>query len=491
MNRERALSFAQKFGVILAGFDDDENVVKCAVKVNGDAILSASDELKKSLDIIKIASQDGRFDIINYLENLVVNNEELKADDSFMKEVIGYNPFLISVASDSIKDNSSIAEYCVKYSSSLLNEVSDRLKKDEYLWQIASIDKNFDLIDFLFKLIKKGEYFTSDDNFMRNAINVEATCLKYASDNIKDDKTVVMRCVQMYPILTNCISLRLRDDKEIASYALLNSRQGEGYYVFGTLSDRLKKDRQLWEIAGRDKDFYIPDYIETLINNDHSLLNNVEFMKDATIYNQELLVDASDTVKDNEEVVIPCVSKFGFLLNYASKRLKNELAVVKAAIKGYKLDIERETYDKEQNLVAKMYKNYIPEIKNDLDVATFAVVSDSNNIKYVSDELRKKTDIVKYGIVSAVKEYFEKSGNPKDEYVSEIVSNVSNIVASNVVNTLSHENARKNHKVKPISHVKNAFNDEFSDKERQEIYDNLSEQFNMLDQYSSSRSLLK
>ena len=118
-------------------------------------------------------------------------------------------------------------------------------------------------------------------------------------------------------------------------------------------------------------------------------------------------------------------------------------------------------------------------------------MSDSNNIKYVSDELRKKTDIVKYGIVSAVKEYFEKSGNPKDEYVSEIVSNVSNIVASNVVNTLSHENARKNHKVKPISHVKNAFNDEFSDKERQEIYDNLSEQFNMLDQYSSSRSLLK
>ena len=486
MNKEKALDFAQKFGVILAGFEDDIDVVRSAVKVNGEAIESASDNLKKSLEIIKIASYDKQYGLFNkFLDKLISDNPELKKDDDFMREIIVYNPYLISVSSDNLKNDPDLPEYCIKYSSDLINEISDEQKKNPYLWQTASLDDKFDLASFIEKLIHKGEFYTKDDNFMRNAILVDVSFIEYASDEVKDDKEVALECVKVLPVLIECLSDRLKADEEVAACALSHAFNGDAYFIFNNLSKDLKKNVSLWQIAAKDKDFDLFEYMGILVKEDPTLLNNVEFMKEATKHNQELLIDASDTVKDNEEIIIPCVNKCGFLLNYASKRLKNNLDVIKSAINGYRGDFERGDYELKDNVIAKMYKNYTDNIKNDIDVAMFAVVSDSNNISYVSDELKNKTDIVKYGAISAINEYFTKAGNPKDKYVSEIINSIASIVKVNNSPSVVQEEEKVNPK------FKNRFNDEFTDEQREKIYEDLNEQFSVLDEYSNNNSLLR
>lgn len=488
MNKEKALSFAEKFGVILAGFEDDDEVVKSAVGNNGESIESTSDRLKKDLTIIKLASNDERFDIINYLERLVRKNPQLKEDDLFIKEVIYYDPYLLKLASNDIKDNETICEYCVRYLSDLINHVSNRLKKSPLLWKVASEDKNFDLVVFLDKLVNQGESFTLDDEFMRNAISVDASFLNSASNTLRDDKQLAIHCVSLIPTLVECLTDRLKDDYDVAQSAL-NVSNGDALFIFNAISDRLKKDPTLWEIANKDKKFNLYNYLGLLTRRDKSLLNNVEFMKNATPFNSALLIEATDTIKDNEEIVTPCVNKFGFLYNYVSKRLKNNKNVVKAAINGYKLDHDRGDYEREDNLVAKMYKNYNEDIRDDLDVSMFAVVSDSNNIKYVNDKIKSSTDIVKFGAISAINEYFEKAGNPEDKYVIDIIKSTANIIRDNINHDLDN---KKEEMIKSNdSAFKNIFNDNFTDEERNNIYENLNEQFDMLDRYSNNRELVR
>ena len=316
MDRERAIDFANAYGVILAGFEDDYEIVSCACGVNAQAILSASKRLQMDAGILKIANKDGRFDLKGFLKSMIEKDDSLTNNNEFMKIALKYNVDLLEYASNELKDNYEVISKCIKEKSETIKFASTRLQRNFNLWKTLHNNMDFDLFDFL----------------------------------------------------------------------------------------------------------------ETLVNEDKSLLDDNDFMNEALKYNQSLLMKASKEIKNNKDIVIRCVSEFGFLYNYVSEELQYDRDTIYAAMQGYKNDFNRNNYNIKDNVIARLFKKYSDEIKNDYNIASFAVISNSSNIAYVSEELKETTDIIKLGVISSIKEYFEKAGNPKANYVERIKNTISSIL---------------------------------------------------------------
>ena len=321
MDRSEALNYANAHGVILAGFDDDYEVVSSACGINAQAILSASKRLKTNSGIIKIASKDGRFNLRNFLKTMIDEDNTLCKNDKFMKCALLYNESLLELASDEVKDDYDVVLGCIKKDPNTIKFASKRLQRDFTLLKILDEDTDFDLYDFL-------------------------------------------------------------------------------------------------------------DY---LVTDDKSLLDDYDFMNEALKYNQSLLMNASEAIRGDKDIVIRCVSEFGFLFNYATLELQYDRDVIYAAIQGYKNDYKNKNYSVSKNVIAKLFKNYSDEVKDDYNIAAFAVISNSNNIRCVSTNLKETTNIIKLGLISSIKEYFEKSGNPKAEYIEEVINTVNDIQDGKVV----------------------------------------------------------
>lgn len=320
MDRNEALNYANAHGVILAGFDDDYEVVSSACGINAQAILSASKRLKKNSGILKIVSKDGRFNLRSFLVSLIEEDDSLCSDDKFMRCAISYNEALLEKASESVKDDYDVVLGCIKKDPTTIKSASKRLQRDFSLWKI--LDEDY---EFLF------------------------------------------------------------------------------------------------------------DFLDYLVNDDKSLLDDIDFMSEAIKYNQSLLMKASETIRKDKDIVIRCVSEFGFLLNFASEELKYDKDVIYAAIQGYRNDYKNKNYSVSKNVIAKLFGKYSEEIRDEYNIATFAVISNSENIRYVTTNLKETTNIVKLGLLSSIKEYFEKSGNPKSDYIEKVINIVNDIPDGKIV----------------------------------------------------------
>ena len=73
------------------------------------------------------------------------------------------------------------------------------------------------------------------------AVQQDGSALCYASDNLKDDKEVVMAAVKNYGYALSDASDSLKADKEVCLAAIGNS----GEDVLDDISDSLKKDKEI------------------------------------------------------------------------------------------------------------------------------------------------------------------------------------------------------------------------------------------------------
>lgn len=111
---------------------------------------------------------------------------------------------------------------------------------------------------------------------------------------------------------------------------------------------------------------------------------------------------------DDKSLVLRCVSERGLLLGRASARLRDDLEVVRAAIKNsngaYKFASHRLQRKKSIAILALeesfQYERLDPALREDREIAFIAVSLDGRNLKFVGSDLRADKEIVAAAISS-------------------------------------------------------------------------------------------
>ena len=131
--------------------------------------------------------------------------------------------------------------------------------------------------------------------------------------------------------------------------------------------------------------------------------NNVLLMPTSTIDVLKRFRYASETLRNDRNVVLTAVAQNGYALQHASETLRNDDKVVLAAVaqNGYALEYASETLRNDRNVVlaavaqdGRALMHASETLRNDRKVVLTAVAQDGWALQYASNTLRKKHRIV-------------------------------------------------------------------------------------------------
>ena len=159
-------------------------------------------------------------------------------------------------------------------------------------------------------------------------------CLKYASDELKNDREVVFIAVENSGSSLEYASDEMKVDKEIVLAAIANNEIALMY-----ADESMKKDKEVMLLA---------------ISKDLSFLFYAE-----------------------KEIVLEAVSADGNRLKFVSEKFKDDKDIVLAAVRSNGKCLEFASFN----------------LRNDIDVVTAAVLNDSSSIDFASDKLKLNKDL--------------------------------------------------------------------------------------------------
>jgi hypothetical protein len=200
--------------------------------------------------------------------------------------------------------------------------------------------------------------------------------LEFLSDEMKDDKDVVFAAVNVNCYAAVYASPRLWRNKEFVLYVLdrYETDDYEAPCILSMVSKELLNDRDIIIAAAEGLHRNVCEYS---------------------------LKYASESLKNNKEVVLIIVDYFGCSLKYASESLRNDKEVVLAAIT--------------QSGAALKYASI--NLQNDRNIVFIAVNQEGYSLEYVSESLKDDQEIVLVAIKRRIDAFQYSSENLRnDEY---------------------------------------------------------------------------
>ena len=241
--------------------------------------------------------------------------------------------------------------------------------------------------------------------------------LKHVSDELKNDREVVLAAVKQNGMALEYASDELKKDKEIVKAAIIaynfpekeslkdevkrfreNHKSvilGSSYHsesVLEFVSDELKDDYEIAKCVA-ENDPYSFYFLGPEMRKNKELawlaFENTDFSRDpCSCLPSEVL--------DDEEFVLKAVEKEPFVFNEISSRLKGNKEIALTAIKN-----------------GLSLKDVSDELKNDREVVLAAVRNYGDALKYASDELKNDLLVVLNAIHSALyNPRHDRYGNP-------------------------------------------------------------------------------
>jgi hypothetical protein len=239
----------------------------------------------------------------------------------------------------------------------------------------------------------------------------ERSVMRYAGEIILNTKEVILKTLALEEKGFSYVSKALKDDKEVALAAVFIDGTN-----FENLSDRLKDDDEIALAAAEGNGTFLAEFGYEMR---WGYLNDCFFeqLSERLKHNREFLITlikncsggefvlkfVSEQFKNDRELVLIAVKKYGKVLEYASDTLKNDKEIVFEAMKKY--------YYFE--LVSEELKNNKEFVLQVMDLNTF-------DFKYLSDGLKNDKDFI------------IKMANKKPSilnYVNAILQNDSDILA--------------------------------------------------------------
>lgn len=285
--------------------------------------------LKNDDQIIKTAllSKYGKYKSLQYIP------EEYKINKKFFSYVCNLEGTNIRYASNELKNDMELVNIALNDNIYSFQFISQELKNNEKI-----IEKCINIIDIKKKHVPILEYVTSD--------------------NIKDNKDIILKLMKYNGSELQYVSDRLRNDIDVVSTAIINSPFGA--YFYGNINESLYYDKKILLLT----------------------LNQPFHYSDIEDY-EEFLNDSSNNILDDDEIVLAAINKSGRNYKYISERLKNNKDIlIKCLLNCYNTSAfveEAEEYDN--------YREYIMCLKN--------LENEMKNIlKYAPELLKKDPDVL-------------------------------------------------------------------------------------------------
>ena len=286
---------------------------------------NVSDRLKNDKDVIMEAVKSD-------CENIKFISENLKNDKDFMLEILNNTKewyveqniryFFdserkppLAYLSDKLKDDKEIVIECVKKDIDNLKYSSDRLKNDnDFIIKVLTINKDSE--NFLKENLKDNknkDVLLSRDNISFFELTKEQKTDKelalkvvtnnghqlkhYLSQEIINNKEIVMTAIKDYSGALKWASNKLKDDKEVVLEAIKNNGCTLKY-----ASDRLKDDKDVVMTAIK-QNYSALEYASPRLQNDKDIVMEIENEKSIEKYIENYWKEYNsnkETVKDNQ-----------------------------------------------------------------------------------------------------------------------------------------------------------------------------------------------
>lgn len=407
---------------------DNKEIVMSAVQESCFALLYASDRLKYDEDIV-LQSTIRRSALY---DNHLVFPETLLKDREFVLKLIQSNSFNIEFIPNDLKDDTFL------YFTALSND-SSILVSSYKAFELQVYNKLFDLLgnkEFATEVILKNIYV-----------------FNYLPDELKKSEPFILNLIERLSELTTKGGFGINNQKREILVSIVKSNNNNRRIINASIKYTID-DIYLAELIFKNivEDLYnnldfilcaveingfLLQYIPNNFKNHKSIvltaIVNYSNIKSGQLGNESPLKYASESLRNDMEVVLAAIQKDGRAISYASDNLKKNVDLVFESLKkgaGLRyftyLPFDLQT---RENLLLTLkngggYIDFIPiDLRSDKEILMFAIKYYAKNLSQASAELKNDKEIV----LAAV-----KSSGEVLEYVSDELRNDAEIVLAAV-----------------------------------------------------------
>ena len=265
------------------------------------------------------------------------------------------------------------------------------LETNKVIYNTVIKEKSYDIL---------GHLTLCDEELINKIIDDDDNCnkfLKYFNDEIKDNKSIVMKLVAKNVNNLEFVSERLYDDKEVLLTGLKCFSESHKY-----IGSSLSIKDIILKLITEDFLCEIYEYL-------HPIFKSDEDIAIAAIGQDSYLLKYSpDEIKDNYNVVLAGVSDYSYGFEFASERLRSnkQLAIIAIQHCEYQYTRALEYLSEELRDDEDVVLNYIEHakwyeldeisdrLKDDKNFALKAVFINGSVLEFLSDRLRDDRDVV-------------------------------------------------------------------------------------------------
>lgn len=238
--------------------------------------------------------------------------------------------------------------------------------------------------------------------------NLEESMIQILEKKLEEFNDISKEQIEKNIKIINDLKELTKINKKVAKKEELNIEEIKNIYLkdYGFGIEQEPRIKRIIIQRDIEKDYKMldkEDKIKFLVRNIKYLNKNFiieekEVLIEAIKYNSNLLIFASEKLKNDKEIVLMAVKKDGLMLEYASEKLKNEKEIVMKAIENKTMSLKYASNeiknDKEIVLIA-VEKNGLTlefvnnKLKNDKEIITNAVLNNYESLKYASEEIKK------------------------------------------------------------------------------------------------------
>lgn len=312
-----------------------------------------------------------------------ITRTSLKNNRQFVLEAVRTNGDVYKHLSDAFKTEREIALESIKSRGLVMEDLPEEFKKDPEI-ALEAIKQNGKAFQYIHPDLKKcqnmilaalskypsafefleNKNLNGNKDFMLLVLGLNGSLLKYASDNLKKDKEVVMKAVCQYGPALEFADL-FNDDIQVVSAAI-----EEYFLAFEHASKNLKNNKTMG-LAAVKKSW-------------------------------EVLHQLSDQLKDDEDIVLTCVKQYGGSLETASSRLKNDRQFILKAVEkwgtykhiSHELKKDPEILIKALKVDPYAFQDTSDPLKNDNKLCLMSVTRQGLLLEFASAELQDNEDVV-------------------------------------------------------------------------------------------------
>jgi hypothetical protein len=299
--------------------------------------------------------------VINLQEIFSLLSKKLIENEDFITELVNIDWRYLKFCSEEIRSNSKIVLNAIKKNGNAVYFAHDTLKiKKEIILEAIKYGAGTKIIPYELATRENVFLAVQESLRMRNEYKISGVSfdvhlnIDHIDDSLKNDEDFMLKLINLDGQFIRYASTRILENYEIVSKAFGNTKD---FLFFEPKLKRFNNDKNLVLLLLRNSSF-----ISTLSYINYELRDDKDVVLCAVIKDGKCLVDASERLKDDVDIVLAAINDEANNnnLEFASERLKSDQEIVLKALEKNRSAIIHMSNDliNDRNFILKITQNY-------------------------------------------------------------------------------------------------------------------------------------